>query len=768
MRQKPTSLYQHKNFEMERLTMHIVIVWRQLAEGMWRALGCGLSVIILWSGAAFGQTVNTVTTVQSDKNPAGIGQTVLLSAQVSSDILRATFPASVGVSSGQFLYFRYDIKETTFRTAVQGGDLTNLTMPAGIQNATVVTAGSVGSKYVVFQVSAGATGIQVTDQLSFTFAVDRVLPSGAVSFSVHETLSSAALETPSNSTLLFQSSNLLLSGLAPFTVAGVVDFTSNSLAIAGCSAVPIADGKAVCATTFPSAGIYTIVANYSGDTNYFSSIGTLTDGQSVGLAITPSTVAGLSVGQAFSQTFSAVGTAPYVYSSTGTLPPGLALTAAGVLAGTPTTAGTYTFTVRLTDAASATGSVSITSTVAKGSQTITFNTPANAALNSTLALNATASSGLPVVYSISTLTICEAAGNTLRFLAVGICRITPFQSGDGNWFAASSTESTINVVLTGGVKPLRMRSTNGQSISAELSGTNTLFFTSTSDPGPNFRAVAIADLDGNKSPDLIYQNTSAGDPAEVRVWKDFDSSQDRGLRNVKLAWRVDAVGDLDGDGFGDLVWRFTGQTANIDDTGVSYVWFTNGTGVTQVRKRGGAPLNWTLIGAMDLNGDGAADMLYISPTTEIRALMATPGRTCANLSAGFLPTGFTALKVGSFISTGRPEMLIRNSTTGEVRLMIFDGTGLQLPSFTGDPNDPNAACTSSSLNVLSTSIPFALTEPAWTFFGTADFNGDGFLDIVWRREDGIAYVWLTSGSNQPLTGIPNAGLLPNGYTAIQP
>ncbi len=740
--------------------------------GAWRKLpmlGGALATAMALFATAGHALITTSTTVTSSANPSAINQAVTLTAKIGGAQFAAPFITGNGRSAGTSQYYRYELVDTTFSVGVSASDLSNLTTPAAFAGVIVTVGGNIGDKWVVLQVTAGGPGISVSDNVQFNFSPDTLISTSAIKFSVHDTASSAVGNIPANSSLVSGPQSSLISGLSPpFALTGNVTFSANTVPIAGCIGVAVSGGIAQCPTTFVAAGTYAIQADFSGDVNYAFSTGALTGGQSVGLAITPTTVAGLTVGQAFTQTFTAVGVAPYTFTSTGTLPPGLTLTAAGVFSGTPTTTGSYTYSITVTDAASSTGTLNITSTVAKGSQTISFNPPANAVLNSSFTLNGVATSGLPVFYSISTQGICQQVGNTLRFIALGACRITPLQSGDGNYFAAPSTERVINVVITGGVKPMRLRNTSGQSLSVDLSASNTLVFTATSDPGVNFRAVAVADLDGNKTPDLIYQNIAAGDPGDVRVWKDFDSSLDRSLRSVKLAWRVDAVGDLDGDGFGDLVWRFTGQTANIDDTGVSYVWFTDGTGVTQVRKRGGAPLNWKLLGAMDLNADGAADMMYVSPTNEIRALMATPGRTCANLTAGFVPSGFTALKAGSFIRTGRPEVLIRNATTGEVRLMVFDASGLTLPAFTGDPNDPNASCTASSQVVLSATILFANTDPTWTFFGTADFNGDGFLDIVWKRSDGTAAVWLTAGSDQNLAGIPNAGTLPAGYTPIQP
>jgi len=59
------------------------------------------------------------------------------------------------------------------------------------------------------------------------------------------------------------------------------------------------------------------------------------------------------VGTAYSQTFAGTGgTLPYSWTvSAGTLPGGLTLTTAGLLAGTPTAAGTFNFTIRVADAA---------------------------------------------------------------------------------------------------------------------------------------------------------------------------------------------------------------------------------------------------------------------------------------------------------------------------------------------------------------------------------------------------------------------------------
>jgi Putative Ig domain len=96
------------------------------------------------------------------------------------------------------------------------------------------------------------------------------------------------------------------------------------------------------------------------------------------VAVTTTTLPDAALGVAYSQALQVTGgSAPYTWALlTGTLPTGLSLSAAGVISGTPTVAGTYTFTVKATDAGSNIGNSGTLSILVPGMAVTTTSLPA--------------------------------------------------------------------------------------------------------------------------------------------------------------------------------------------------------------------------------------------------------------------------------------------------------------------------------------------------------------------------------------------------------
>jgi hypothetical protein len=137
------------------------------------------------------------------------------------------------------------------------------------------------------------------------------------------------------------------------TPTGTVSFTANGTAIIGCTSVALSGTDvATCTTSTLAVGSDSIVATYGGNSNFNGSSGSLTQVVSATLTITTTSLPSGQVGVAYSASITATGgTTPYTFTVTG-LPPGLTANSSGQIAGTPTTAGTYTVTATVTDSSS--------------------------------------------------------------------------------------------------------------------------------------------------------------------------------------------------------------------------------------------------------------------------------------------------------------------------------------------------------------------------------------------------------------------------------
>jgi len=125
---------------------------------------------------------------------------------------------------------------------------------------------------------------------------------------------------------------------------------------------------------------------------------------------------------------------------------------AGIFTGSLSrTAGEHVGTYRITQGSLSAGSKYVISytgnnlTIVKASQQITWKQSLSVGCSSTtqVSLSATASSGLPVTYSVSDGNIASVSGNVLTILNPGTAVVTATQSGDANHAPAQAVSDTL-------------------------------------------------------------------------------------------------------------------------------------------------------------------------------------------------------------------------------------------------------------------------------------------------------------------------------------
>lgn len=118
----------------------------------------------------------------------------------------------------------------------------------------------------------------------------------------------------------------------------------------GTASLSLPDGVTLSDTT----KLYVFNEQYNGDykTDYASALQNISPATPQAPFITTTSLPDGKVGVAYSQALAATGTTPITWTlESGSLPAGLSLSSSGIISGTPTTAGTFTFTVKATNSA---------------------------------------------------------------------------------------------------------------------------------------------------------------------------------------------------------------------------------------------------------------------------------------------------------------------------------------------------------------------------------------------------------------------------------
>jgi len=318
--------------------------------------------------------------------------------------------------------------KTPYTWSVSSGTLPaglSLAASTGVISGTPTTAGT--STFTLRVQDAAAT--TATKTLSLTIyaplAVSTAtLASGTTGTAYSQTLTATGGKTPYTWSI---SSGTLPAGLSLNSATGEI---TGSPTTAGTSSftVQVQDANTNTATKSLSVAIYTP------------------------LSVSTATLAYGTTGTAYSQTLAATGgKTPYTWSvSSGTLPTGLTLNSTtGVITGTPTTAGTSTFTLRVQDAAATTATKTLSLTI-YATLTVGTTSPANGIVGIAYSQTLVAAGGqAPYTWSVSSGTL--PTGLTLNGSA-GVISGTPTAAGAKSFTVrvqdANSTTATKTLTIT--------------------------------------------------------------------------------------------------------------------------------------------------------------------------------------------------------------------------------------------------------------------------------------------------------------------------------
>jgi uncharacterized protein YhjY with autotransporter beta-barrel domain len=159
------------------------------------------------------------------------------------------------------------------------------------------------------------------------------------------------------------------------------------------------------------------------------------------VTMAPATLSNPVIGTAYSQTLTAGnGRAPYTFAITGgTLPAGVSLSSTGMLSGTPTAGGSFSFTVTATDANGFTASRAYTLSISAAAIALNPATLPGATLAAAYSQTLTASGGVaPYTYAVTSGTL--PAGLSLNG-TTGVLSGTPTALGSST-FAVRATDSS--------------------------------------------------------------------------------------------------------------------------------------------------------------------------------------------------------------------------------------------------------------------------------------------------------------------------------------
>ena len=133
--------------------------------------------------------------------------------------------------------------------------------------------------------------------------------------------------------------------------------------------------------------------------------------------------------------------------------------------------------------------------------------------------------------------------------------------------------------------------------------------------------------------DILWRDTSGN----LAMWQLSGTQvfQTAGLGNLSSNWVLAGLGDFNGDGTTDILWREV-------STGTLGIWFLSSTLTVQSTvSLGAVPLTWNVVQTGDYNGDATSDILWIDSAGNLAMWFMNGGHVASTASLGNVGTTWT-------------------------------------------------------------------------------------------------------------------------------